>query len=228
MNELADTSAGLWTFGQDLKVMGAEIGARMTVVRLDGGGLLVHSPIRWTSELGRQLEALGPVRYVLVPNRDHVLFVRSFAERYPEARFYAAPGVAKKLPDMNFEEPDWGRRGNEPWGSEVEALRFRSSSELQEIVLFHRATRTLISADLAFNIQSSEGTVSRLLLRLNDSYKSFGPSRVCRMHITEPAMARADVDTILALGASRLVVSHGEILHSEVEAALRRGYAWMR
>lgn len=227
MTELEETSTGLWTFSQDLKVMGAEIGARMTVVRLDGGELLVHSPIRWTSELGRKLDALGEVRHVLVPNRDHVLYVKGFAERYPDARLYAAPGVAKKLPDVGFEEQDWGRRGKGPWGSELEALRFRSSTELQEIVLFHRATRTLISADLAFNIQSSKGTVSRLLLQLNDSYKSFGPSRVCRMYITEPAMARADLDTILALDASRLVLSHGEILHSGVEPALRRGYAWL-
>jgi len=129
---------------------------------------------------------------------------------------------------VRFEEPDWAAQGAAPWGSQLDALRFRSSSDLQEIVLFHRATRTLISADLAFNIQSSEGRVSRLLLRLNDSYQSFGPSRVCRMHITEPVMARADLDTILAIAPSRLVVSHGEILRSGAEAALRRAYAWLR
>lgn len=227
MIELDEPSEGLWTFSQGLTVMGAEIGARMTVVRLEDGGLLVHSPIRWTAELGRRLDALGPVRHVLAPNRDHVLFVREFADRYPGARIYAALGVKKKVSGVRFEEPDWAAHGTEPWGSELEALRFRSSSDLQEIVLFHRATRTLISADLAFNIQSSEGRVSRLLLRLNDSYQSFGPSRVCRMHITEPAMARADLDTILAIAPSRLVVSHGEILHSGAEAALRRAYAWL-
>jgi len=60
MTELDEPSEGLWTFSQRLTVMGAEIGARMTVVRLEDGGLLVHSPIRWTAELGRRLDALGP------------------------------------------------------------------------------------------------------------------------------------------------------------------------
>jgi len=103
MQELADAENGLWTFHQRLSVLGAEIGTRMTVVRLRNGGLLVHSPNRLTPEIEQQLASLGEVEHVLAPNLDHYLFVRDFKQRFPKARFYAAPGVAPKLPELRFD-----------------------------------------------------------------------------------------------------------------------------
>lgn len=207
--------------------MGAEIGTRMTVVRLADGGLLVHSPIRLTADLERTLASLGEVQHVLAPNLDHYLFVPDFQERYPRARFHAAPGVARKIPDVRFDEllqpPAFG-----PFGEPLDQAWFRSNDELQELVLLHRATRTLITSDLAFNIQSTTGWVSEVMLRLNDSYQSFGPSRVCRSHITERSMARADLDAILAMQPERVIVGHGDILLEGATAAIERGYAWLR
>src|SRR5262245_31191129 len=103
MAELQDARIGLWTFHQPLSVLGAEIGCRMTVVRLGDGGLLIHSPIGLTPELRQRLDAIGPVRHVLAPNFDHYLFVEHFRTAYPEAQFYAAPGVAEKLRSVTFD-----------------------------------------------------------------------------------------------------------------------------
>lgn len=228
MKELDDAERGLWTFHQPLSVMGAEIGTRMTVVRLSDGGLLVHSPIRWTEGLGARLEALGPVRHVLAPNLDHHLYVADFESRYPQALFYATPGVQKKQRTLPFDEVLDGRRTVASWSDTVEQAWFRSSSELQELVLFHRASRTLISADLAFNIQTSTGFLSRTLLRLNDSYETFGPSRVCRAKITERRMARADLDAILAFEPDQMVLAHGDLLMTGATAALKQSYTWLR
>jgi hypothetical protein len=207
--------------------MGAEIGTRMTVVRLADGGLLVHSPIRWTEALGTRLEALGVVRHVLAPNLDHHLFVADFKSRYPEALFYATPGVREKQPTLRFDEVLDSRRTVASWNDTVEQAWFRSSSALQELVLFHRASRALISADLAFNIQTSAGWLSRTLLRLNDSYNTFGPSRVCRAKITDQRMARSDLDTILAFDPDQMVLAHGELLMTGATEALKRSYTWL-
>lgn len=227
MLELDDNDSGIWTFHQRLSVMGAEIGTRMTVVRLSDGGLLVHSPIRLTQELEQKLASLGRVEHVLAPNLDHYLFVAAFKRRYPHARFYAAPGVAPKVPDVRFDaELRFGETA--PVGDGIEQAWFRSNHELQELVLLHRATNTLITADLAFNMQASDGLISKLMLKLNDSYMTFGPSRFCRALITEPDMARSDVDAILALKPERVIVAHGEILHAGATSAIERGYGWLR
>lgn len=53
LQEINEPEHGLWTFHQPLSVLGAEIGTRMTVIRLENGGLLVHSPIRLTADLVR-------------------------------------------------------------------------------------------------------------------------------------------------------------------------------
>jgi hypothetical protein len=227
MQEIDDTDRGLWTFHQRLSVMGAEIGTRMTVVRLSDGGLLVHSPIRLTRELEQRLASLGRVEHVLAPNLYHYLFVAAFKERYPNARFHAAPGVAPKLPEVRFDaDLRFGR--TPPLGDGIGQAWFRSNHELQELVLMHQSTNTLITSDLAFNMQASDGLVSKLMLKLNDSYMTFGPSRVCRAHITEPLMARSDVDAILALKPERMILAHGEILNAGATAAIERGYAWLR
>jgi glyoxylase-like metal-dependent hydrolase (beta-lactamase superfamily II) len=227
VQEIDEPDRGLWTFHQPLSVLGAEIGTRMTVVRLDDGGLLVHSPIRLNAELERRIASFGEVKHVVAPNLDHYLFVRDFKERYPSARFYAAPGVAPKLPELRFdsllEHPAVG-----PFGDSLDQAWFRSNDELQELVLLHRTTRTLITADLAFNIQSTTGLVSKVMLRLNDSYESFGPSRVCRSHITARRMARSDLDAILELQPDRVIVAHGEVLLEGATDALARGYGWLR
>jgi uncharacterized protein DUF4336 len=227
MRELDEPEHGLWTFHQSLSVLGAEIGCRMTVVRLGDGALLVHSPIRLTSALKHRLAQLGTVGHVLAPNLDHYLFVADYRDHYPDARLYAAPGVAAKLPGVRFDVVLEHPHTISTFEQTVAQRYFRSSTKLQELVLFHGPTRTLISADLAFNIQESHGLLSGALLRLNDSYKSFGPSRVCRSHITEPRLARADVDAILALLPERIIVSHGDVLRARGTDALRQAYAWL-
>jgi uncharacterized protein DUF4336 len=227
MEELQDAEIGLWTFHQPLSVLGAEIGCRMTVVRLGDGDLLIHSPIALTPALRQRLDAMGPVRHVLAPNLDHYLFVEQFRTAYPDAQCYAVPGVAEKLPSVAFHVQLSPPASVGAWEDVLEQRWFRSSESLQELVLFHHASRTLVAADLAFNIQSSDGVLSRLLLRLNDSYRSFGPSRVCRRHITAPHLARADLDAIIGLDPERLILAHGEILWSGAGGALRRAYEWL-
>jgi hypothetical protein len=227
VHELDEADRGLWTFHQPLSVMGAQIGCRMTVLRLTNGELLVHSPIGLTPELRRRLDGLGGVRHVLAPNADHYFFVEGYSRAYPDARLYATAGVAEKLPGVRFDVSLEYPRVEPAWTDTVDQAYFRASDKLQELVLFHRASRTLVTADLAFNVQSSGGLLSGLMLRLNDSYRSFGPSRVCRRLITTPDVARRDLDAILAWSPERVVVSHGEILLSGAKDALRRGYRWL-
>ena len=57
----------LWITDSPLRFLGVEMGARMTVVRLPDGKLLLHSPIAPTPELVREVEALGPVAFLVRP-----------------------------------------------------------------------------------------------------------------------------------------------------------------
>jgi len=45
------------------------------VVRLPGGGLLLHSPTRFTMALRERLERIGPIRHLMAPNVAHWTFL---------------------------------------------------------------------------------------------------------------------------------------------------------
>jgi hypothetical protein len=55
-----------------LRVMGLiPLPVRMTIIRLADGGLLLHSPTRFDFDLARELEKIGPIRYLVAPNSAH-------------------------------------------------------------------------------------------------------------------------------------------------------------
>jgi len=73
----------IWIAEAPLRFYGVPFGARMTVVRLADGGLLIHSPLEPVPPLRAEIDALGPVRYVVSPNKLHHLFLGGFLQAYP-------------------------------------------------------------------------------------------------------------------------------------------------
>src|SRR5262249_51777678 len=69
----------LWIADMDAQRGGFEFGARMTVVRLPGGELWLHSLVALTPELRQELDGLGPVRFLVAPNRLHYQHLAEFA-----------------------------------------------------------------------------------------------------------------------------------------------------
>ena len=95
----------IWAADHPLKMPGGLIiGTRMTTIRLSDGGLFLHSPVPLDDELRRELGELGPVRCIVAPNKLHYLYVTEHAEAFPEARVYAAPGLAQKRKEIHFDE----------------------------------------------------------------------------------------------------------------------------
>lgn len=75
----------VWIEQRPLRFFGLETGTRMTVVRLNGGGLFVHSPVALDDTLRATVDALGPVTAIIAPSRFHHLYVGEWAAAYPSA-----------------------------------------------------------------------------------------------------------------------------------------------
>lgn len=86
---------------------------RMTIVRLNGRDLWVHSPTLWDDALAPQIERLGQVRYLVAPNTLHYSSLPDWRCRFPGARTYGAPGLRA--------EPSLGLRLDETLGEEPPA-----------------------------------------------------------------------------------------------------------
>ena len=68
----------------------------MTVIRLADGSLMLHSPVQCNDETRALVEELGPVRYVVSPNKLHHFFLGRWAEACPGAEIWAPPGLRRK------------------------------------------------------------------------------------------------------------------------------------
>jgi len=205
---------------------GLEVGTRMTVIRLGGARLLLHSPVALDPELRRELDSLGRVCFVVAPNRVHHLYAGQVAEAYPEARLWVAPGLERKRPDLRFVAV-LGDEAPAEWRGELEQVFFRGRPYENEVVFFHRASRTLILCDLAFNFGPSAAAPTRLLMRLPRSYGRFGPSKLDPLLIRDRRAARESLERILDWDFDRVVVAHGDVLESGGREALRQGYSWL-
>ena len=89
----------IWTFDQLQGIFYVVVPIRMTVVKLEKGGLLVYAPVAPTGECVRLLNELiskhGNIKYIILPTIsgiEHKVFVGPFARRFPTARVFVAPG----------------------------------------------------------------------------------------------------------------------------------------
>jgi len=184
---------------------------RSTVVKLSGGGLLVHSPIAFTDEQAAAIERLGEVRYVLAPNLYHNLFLASAAARFPGAKVLGAPGMDRKVKNVAFDEIVESELPAS-LASDFDLVQIGGVPSFNEMVLFHRSSRSLLVADYFFNIQESKGWMTPWVLRMTGSYKKATQSKLWRKATKDREAMAQSAREVLALDFQRVVMCHGEVV----------------
>lgn len=205
---------------------GLELGGRMTVIRLPGGGLWIHSPVRLEAATRAAVEALGPVRYLVAPNLMHHLHMRGWAAAYPEARVVALAGLRRKQPELRI-DVELGDTPDAGYGQVITQQHVRGIPRVEEFVFLHRPSRTLLLTDLAFHIRESPSWLTRTYLRLSGTYGKLAPTMLLKSLVKDRAALRASLDAVLSLDFERVVVCHGEVLEHGGREALRSGFAWL-
>ena len=197
----------------------------MSVLRLEDGRLILHSPVPVSPSLERRLTGLGSVAFIVVP-QAHGRFAAQAARQFPTAELLAAPSASRRQRELPF-HGELAARSPAAWHGQVESL-FVRGFRLNEVVLFQRSSRTLILTDLCFNIQRSSSAAARAFFRANGCWQRFGPSRLMRHVVTrDRAALRASLERILAWDFERVIVTHGDVLERGGKPALRAGFAWL-
>lgn len=203
----------LWTLTGPFKMLGCNIGSRMTVVKLRDGGLFLHSPVAMTDSDYNDLDKLGEVRHIVAPNLMHHLSLPAVASRYPNAKVWGARGIEKKRPDVNF-SGFLGESDLPIWGDELKYSKIAGVPMLDEFVFYHSRSETLIVTDLAFNVQKVDGLFFRLCAELNGCYKTFGPSRVFKMSVKDRSLFKSSLIELKHWRFDRIVLAHGEVVET--------------
>jgi hypothetical protein len=213
--ELTAFADGVWLTHAPVRMLGM----RLT-------SLLVHSPIAPTPELRAAVDALGTVAHVYAPNLFHHLRVGEWSAAYPQVRVHAPPGLAKKRPDLRIDRvhPTTTEPAFAGVVDEVHIDGFR----LQETVLLHRPSKTLVVADLVHNLGRPDHWWTAMYSKMMGFYDRVALSRAIRSTaFSDRAAARRSVDEVLALPFERVVLGHGAPLESGARDAIAAAYGWL-
>ncbi|MBW4522813.1 MAG: DUF4336 domain-containing protein [Scytolyngbya sp. HA4215-MV1] len=172
----------VWTFEQVQGILYVVVPVRMTIVRLETGGLLVYAPVAPTPECLRLVNELvaqhGDIRYIILPTisgLEHKIFVAPFARHFPQAQVFVAPhqwsfpfnlplswlgfpaGRTHPLPADSRQAPFAGQFDYAILGPiDLGPGRF------SEVAFFHRPSRTLLVTDTIVSIPAEPPAINQL------------------------------------------------------------------
>lgn len=225
---LRDLGPDIWVSESPLRYAGLEVGRVMTIVRLGGGELFLHSPAPPTTGLRAELDQLGEVGFVVPASRLHGhIDMGGYRQVYPRARFYATPGLERHRRDLRF-DGELGRGPESAWREDLDQTTFDGCWALTEIEFLHRASGTLIAGDICFNLGEESPLLTRLWAHGPRLRPGLKPPPILRASsIRDRRAVRASVERILAWDFDRIIPGHGHIVESGGKARLRAGFAWL-
>ncbi|RPD56904.1 hypothetical protein L226DRAFT_512770 [Lentinus tigrinus ALCF2SS1-7] len=223
----------VWTFSRPFTLFGlVPVGGRSTAIKLDSGGVWILASTPLTDETKQKLAELGDVKYIAAGNHFHNLFLKSYKEAYPGAKLIGPDALTKKKEfagltlDAAFSEtnpePELG------FEDEVEACYFSGHAN-KDIAFYHKASKTVITADLLFNIPATEQ-----FSKTSQSPKSilFGgmkpkgwqmPWFIWAKQQNKTAMVR-EAKKVYSWDFDRLIPCHGDVIETGAKAAWKS--AW--
>jgi hypothetical protein len=217
---LREFAQGIHLAESTVRFYGVRIQTRMTVVRLSGSRLFVHSPVPLDTSLRRDLDRLGEVAFVVSPNKIHHLSIGDYIDAYPRAKVFASPGLPERRPDLAFA----GVLGDQPepgWTAELDQAAIRGNVFFTEIVFFHRASRTLIVTDLVENLDSETASpFGRALARLFGVGSEPVASPEHRLYTNDAPSAARSFERLRSWEFERIVLSHGALIESDGPAVM--------
>ena len=225
---LREFGPAIWTAdGPVVSFYGFPYPTRMAVVRLSDGGLFIWSPVALSAALRREVDELGPVRYVVSPNRLHHLWLGGWQSAYPGARLYAPPGLRRKRRDIAF-AAELGDTPEPQWAADIDQVAVFGSL-ITEVEFFHRASRTAIFGDLLQNFPPDWFTGWRGVIARLDGIVAPHPGapREWRATFLNRRAGRAALRRILAWRIERVLIAHGDPAVADGAAFVRQAFAWL-
>lgn len=162
----------IWTFDQKFGILNVQVPLRMTVIKMEGGGLFVYDPIAATPEVVgfmRQLEKEhGEVKHIVLGSVaiEHKTYAGVFAQKFLGATVWVQPGQysfpsnlptpflgfpvgrTKVIPTNIAGAPaDWKDFEYKTLGPLIS-----KDGAFGETVFFHKPTRTLLVTDTVLEV----------------------------------------------------------------------------
>ncbi len=219
----------IWLCAYPMRLAGTRFEARMTVVRLASGRLMLHSPCNITAAIAEEISALGPVAHIVAPGNFHHIYAATAQDAFPRAKTWICPGVESRSPGLKYD----GLLGDvapAEWVDEIDQVLVKGTRIMREVAMFHRASRTLILVDLIENFTDATphtgGALKFLFKYVLRMWNNPRPAPEYRMGWSDRQAAAKSLRRILSWNFQQIVLAHGDLIdrHArEVAAAAWAG-----
>ncbi|KAI0251955.1 hypothetical protein BJV78DRAFT_1125449, partial [Lactifluus subvellereus] len=230
-------ATNVWTFSTPFtRLRLFRIGGRSTAIKLASGDVWVLASTPLTAETKATIDRLGPVKFVVGPDSVHHLFLGEFFHRaYPNAQLLTVEEVVEKKKDENLNwHGYWSDSNREPvfgFEDEIKSCYF-SGFRNKDVAFLHAPSKTLIVADLIFNLPATEQYSSSRFgsgLPLLSRFSRLNPYTGLHHGLTKAlgvniAAMRRDVKTVASWDFNRIIPCHGDVIEVDGHKAWRAAY----
>ena len=219
-------NGSIWLMPYAVSLAGARFDARMTIVRLSDGALVLHSPGPIDEAVREEIVALGHVTSIVAPGNFHHLHVAACQRAFPDAETWICPGVERRQSALRY-DGILGERLPSAFVGELEQAFVRGRL-MAEVAMLHRPTRTLLLVDLVERFGDDTPNINwtlRALWKLTGAWNR--PTLAPEYRFggwDDRAAARAALERILAWSFERVVIAHGDLIEHDAKDVLRQ--AW--
>lgn len=231
MANLNEFARDVWTVqGPDVRDMGVMFTTRMTIVRLSDGTLWVDSPVPVQFETLKQITDLGSVRHLVAGTPRHVWRLEGWHKLFPGAQLWSArPSlftVGKAVPPLTNVLDDFPPQG---WETDLDQLAFKGSPLIEEILFFHKKSRTVILDDLIqIHPMAKARPFQNLLLKLEGvAFPHGGVGLDIKLTFTHRDLARQSLKKLLAWDFDKLIIAHGDCIEEDAKPFVERAFRWL-
>ncbi len=220
-DDLVRIDDGLWCLNSYFVTLGCKGSLRMTVIKT-AEGLIIYSPVVHSPENLEQIGMLGNVFAIVAPNLFHHFHLRTCIKAFPAARAFVPDGLQAKIGQIERAETMEAF----PESADIVTCTV-AGHRLNETVLFHRSTGTLVTADLLYNYQAEHFAGEKLFFKSIGCYGKASVAFYHRFAITDGATVRSAIAEIASWPIRRIIMSHGRIVE-HVAAQDIFSAAWRR
>lgn len=220
----------IWGHEADIKLpLGMRMPGRATIMRVGtSGALAIYSPLPIDDDMGKKIDALGDVRYLIAPNMVHWMYLGAAKKRYPKAKAFGPAGLEKKLKGSVELEvlPPSGHI--KEVGEELRLALVAGSPKMNEHLILHQPSSSLVVGDLLFNIHACDSFGMRLFLKfLSRAWKKPAQTTFWKFLTKDHGATARSIQHVLTWDFERVVVAHGLVIEDDAREVSRRCLTWM-
>jgi len=225
-----------------------KVGGRGTLVRLQDGSVAVFSPTALTPEVKETVASLGELKYIAAPDLEHHIFLGPWHQAYPNAKILAPEGLKEKREKQKDEEVPFSvifTAANKLTTKVDAAFDADFDYELvdghinKELVFNYKPEKTLIEADLIFNLPATEqysktgldpgsGVLTKIWTALNNTQgAAMGQRRfIWYGAASNKSSFNESMQRINGWDFDKIVPCHGDVIESGGKGVFQKIMEW--